>query len=193
MSDGAIYGTLDVTDPGQVAEYEHLFYLAYAGLADNTLTRLIWDWDDARRRLRTRIPYRDQVVYCWRDAAGRLALAMAVNLYPDRGFQAAAFGFAPQPGPEKPAAGRAGEILNVMATRHHRDPALSSYHSFIRGFGYADLASRGFTVAYSTCTRRLLRPYLRFGARLLQHHSINGEERFFLWWPIAELSADSPA
>jgi hypothetical protein len=175
---------LDPRDPAQVAEYEQHFYLAYAGLGDNKLVHLIWDWDDARRRLRTRIPYRDQVIYTWRDHEGQLCGAMAVNVQPGHGFQGAAFGFAPQPAREHQC-----EILNVMATGHHRIPALSSYQAFIRDFGYADLVARGFEVAYSTCTRRRLRPYLWLGATLLDESSIDGEERFFLAWPVRELLA----
>jgi hypothetical protein len=76
-------GTLDASNPAQVAEYEHHFYQAFAALTDNTLVRLIWDWDDQARRLRARIPYADQVIYCLRDDQGRLAAAMAVNLNPD--------------------------------------------------------------------------------------------------------------
>ena len=45
-----VYGTVDVTDDGQVGEYERTFYQSYARLADNKLVRLIWDWDDARQR-----------------------------------------------------------------------------------------------------------------------------------------------
>jgi len=49
------YGTLDPCDPAQLAEYERCFYDAYARLAGNTLTRLIWDFDHPSQRLRTRI------------------------------------------------------------------------------------------------------------------------------------------
>jgi hypothetical protein len=76
------FGTIDASDPAQVAEYEGHFYQAYAALTDNTLVRLIWDWDDAAQRLRARIPYADQVIYCLRDDHGRLAGAMAVNVNP---------------------------------------------------------------------------------------------------------------
>jgi hypothetical protein len=55
--------------------------------------RLIWEWDDAQHRVRTKIPYADQVIYSARDADGRLT-AMAVNLYYPAQAQAAVFGFA---------------------------------------------------------------------------------------------------
>ena len=181
------FGTLDAANAAQVREYERHFYLAYAQLADNKLVRLIWDWDDPGKRLRTRIPYGDQVVYSARDTRGRLAAAMAVNLNVTAEFQAGAFGFAPggRPG------GKYCEILNVMATEHHRATARAAYGAFVRDFGYQDLVARGFEAAYSTCTRRRLRPYLRLGARVLAGTAIGGEERFFLLWPIRELAAAS--
>ena len=66
---------------------------------------------------------------------------------------------------------------------------MTGYHAFLRGFGYADLVSRGFGIAYSTCTRRRLRSYLRLGAELLAETAIDGEERFFLAWPVSNLLA----
>lgn len=186
------YGTLDPGDPAQVADYERSFYGAYARLAGNTLTRLIWDFDDAGQRLRTRIRYADQIVYTWRDPGGLLTGAMAVNVNPGRAFQATAFGFTRPGAPPRPGSGRTCEILNVMTTSHHQVPALTSYYAFVRDFGYADLVARGFEVAYSTCTRRRLRPYLRLGAELLAETTIGGEERFFLAWPVSELLAAGP-
>jgi hypothetical protein len=181
------FSTLDAADAAQVREYERHFYLAYARLADNKLVRLIWDWDDPGQRLRTRIPYGHQVVYSARDAGGRLAAAMAVNLNVSAEFQGAAFGFAPAARQDS----RRCEILNVMATGHRTATARAAYGAFVRGFGYRDLVARGFEAAYSTCTRRRLRPYLRLGARVLADTAIGGEERFFLLWPIRELAAAS--
>jgi hypothetical protein len=178
----AAYGTLDITDDWQVSEYERHFYRAYAGLAGSKLVRLIWDWDDARQRLRTRIPYSDQVIYSARDSRGRLAVAMAVNLRYPAEFQAAAFGF-PRAGGAK---SRYCEILNVITTAHHSEPARTTYRSFIRGFGYGDLAAHGFEAAYATCTRRRLRSYQRLGAQVLAETSIDGEARYFLQWPLRD-------
>jgi hypothetical protein len=176
------YGTLDVTDDRQIAEYERHFYDAYAGLADNKLVRLIWEWDDTRQRVRTRISYPDQVIYSARDPQGRLAVAMAVNLsYPAK-FQSAAFGF-PRAGGAK---GRYCEVLNIITTAHHSETARATYDSFISGFGYSDLAAHGFEAVYATCTRRCLRPYQRLGAQVLAETTIDGEARYFLQWPLRD-------
>ncbi len=109
---------------------------------------------------------------------------MAVNLNPAAAFQSAGFGFAPAFG------GRDCEILNLMATPHHRGQARATYGAFIRDFGYGDLVARGFGAAYSTCTRRRLRAYRLFGATVLDQTTIRGEERYFLRWPIRDLLAD---
>jgi hypothetical protein len=177
--------TLDTSDPAQVAEYEGHFYQAFAALTDNTLVRLIWDWDDQGQRVRARIPYADQVIYCLRDDQGRLAAAMAVNLNPAAALQSADFGFAPTN-----AEGRYCELMNLMTTPHHRTQARATYQAFIRDFAYADLVSRGFDTAYSTCTRRRLRSYRLFGATVLDETVIQGEARYFLHWPIADLFAN---
>lgn len=179
----AAYGTVDVTDDRQVREYERHFYRAYARLADNKLVRLIWEWDDAQHRVRTKIPYADQVIYSARNADGRLTAAMAVNLSYPAQAQAAVFGFNPVGG------GRHCEILNVIATPHHGETARASFGSFISGFGYRDLVAHGFEDAYSTCTRRRLRPYQRLGAQLLAQTTIADEDRFFLRWPLHDLAS----
>jgi hypothetical protein len=46
--------------------------------------------------------------------------------------------------------------------------------------------SCGFEIAYSTCTRRRLRPYPWLGVELLAETAIDGEERFFLAWPLSD-------
>jgi hypothetical protein len=182
----AIYGKVDVTDVRQVGEYERTFYQSYAGLADNKLVRLIWDWDDARQRTRAKIPYAHQVIYSERDSDGKLTGAMAVNLNWPAAFQGQAFGFAAPDGLNGPG-GRCCEILNVMLIPHRAATARESYRLFISDFGYRDLRDQGFDIAYSTCARRLLRPYQRLGAQLLGQTAIGGEERYFLCWPLGEL------
>lgn len=181
-----VYGTVDVTDDGQVGEYERTFYQSYAGLADNKLVRLIWDWDDARQRTRTKVPYADQVIYSERDADGKLTGAMAVNLNWPAAFQGQAFGFAVPDRLSGPGV-RCCEILNVMLIPRRAATARESYRRFISDFGYRDLHDQGFGIAYSTCARRLLRPYQRLGAQLLGQTAINGEDRYFLCWPLEEL------
>jgi hypothetical protein len=194
MDEAAVsFSTLEPSDTEQVAEYERHFYQAYAAQSDNKLVRLIWDWDDKCRRLRARIPYADQVIYCQRDSRGSLECAMAVNLNPAAAFQSAGFGFRPADLAAAPD-GPSCEIINLMGTAaHHHGSARAAYHAFVRDFGYADLVSRGFRTAFSTCTRRRLRPYLLLGATVLDETVIAGEARYFLRWPISELLNEAPS
>jgi hypothetical protein len=195
MTDADRFGLLDAGDPVEVTRYERHFYHAYAGLTDNMLVRTLWDWDHTRALLRTRIPYRDQVIYAWRDRAGWPIGYLAVNLYPYRMFQGAAFGFAPAPVADPAAPLRSGgicEILNLMRARHPRRATVRDYRAFVAGFAYRDLVQRGFGTAYATCTRRRLRPYLLLGAELRGRTGVRGEERFLLSWPLAALVAARP-
>jgi hypothetical protein len=187
------YGLLDPRDLAEVERYERHFYDGYAALTDNRLVRRIWDWDDGNRRLRTRIPYRDQVIYRWSDPAGQPIVYLAVNLGAQRAFQAGAFGFAPGPAPGDPERGHYCEVLNVLRVGPPRRATASDYRDFVRDYGFRDLARRGFTVAYATCTRRRLRPYLLLGAQLVQGTALDGEERFLLRWPLLELLATARA
>ena len=96
------------------------------------------------------------------------------------------FGFTVPDSPNGPG-GRCCEILNVMLIPQRAATARESYRRFISDFGYRDLRDQGFDIAYSTCARRLLRPYQRLGAQLLGQTAINSEDRYFLRWPLAEL------
>ena len=65
--------------------------------------------------------------------------------------------------------------------------AREPYRRFVSDFVYRDLDRQGFGIAYSTCVRRLPRPYRRLAARLLGQTRIDGEDRYFLHWPLGEL------
>ena len=54
---------LDSADPEALAGYERAFYAAFARAKANLLVRRLWHWDDSAGRIRTRIPYADQVVF----------------------------------------------------------------------------------------------------------------------------------
>ncbi len=161
---------LEVAQHAAVREYEQAFYEAFAPLTENRLIRRLWEWDDASRRLRTRVPYTEQVVYLER-AGGALTAALAVNVEL-RLLQAAAYGFAlPRPAPP------CCEILTFFAVRGRDGAGRARF--FWEECG-RDLLRRGLRVGYGTCARRPLAGYLRAGAELLAQARIEGEERFFL-------------
>lgn len=180
---GERYGILDMNNAAEVAEYEQHFYTGYAKLTENKLVRILWDWDDEHQRLKTRIPYSDQIVYTWRDDQDQLLGVMAVNLTCKQ-FQGSMFNFAPEP-----TASRYCEILNVMSTVYLNQYAILGYAAFIRDYGFGNLVAQGYEIGYATCTKRRLRPYQRLGAELLTQTMINDEKRFFLRWPLRALVA----
>ena len=180
MTPGAVRDLLDPGDPVQVDRYERDFYAAYAGLTDNRLVRRIWDFDDARQRVRARIPYRDQIVYRWRtQSTGEPDGYLAVNVNTGRAFQATPFGFAPEPADVT----RCCEFLNLMTPTRTQQPA-AVFGRLLRDFVAPDLIARGFTVAYATCTSRRLAPYLRLGTQHLGTTTLDGEDRHFLRLPL---------
>ncbi|RIV33205.1 hypothetical protein [Micromonospora radicis] len=184
MTPTDVRSILDHHDPAQVEHYERTFYTAYAGLADNRLVRLIWDFDHDRRLLRTRVPYRDQIIYQWAAAGAAMpGCYLAVNIDPRGRFQSARFGFAPEP----LDLDHCCELLNLM-TPAPLPEAAGLFRRLLDEFVAPDLRSRGFAVAYATCTRRLVQPYLRLGARRVHHVSLHGEERHLI-----RLSLDRPA
>jgi hypothetical protein len=144
---------LDTEDLAAVERYERRFYRAYTRLTDNRLVHRIWTFDDQQQRVRTTIPYRDQVIYQWRQDPGA---EPGCYLDVERAFQSTHYGFALEPGE------RCCEFLNVMTPAPVS--AAQVLNRFIRDVGMRDLVDRGFDVAYGTCTRRLLAPYLRLGA-----------------------------
>lgn len=171
------FAELDPADPVLRAEYERAFYEAFAPVTSNRLVRQLWLWDDAQRRLATRIGYEDQVVYVLRDGEDRIRVGLAVNrTLAD--FQSSAFGFAP---PE--TGDHVFEFLAFFAPAP-RPPR--SVHLF--GLEALDLLkARGFRVGFATTAPPLLPLYRRLGFRVLGERAISGETRYFITLPLAEI------
>lgn len=163
-------GRLDAADPDEVAEYERAFYAAFARATGNRLIRDLWRWDEAARRLATRISYDDQIIYLQRDAAGRIDAAIATNVALTE-FQGSAFGFAP------PAeTGAVCEFLTFFAVADHR---LASRFALWQAC-FADLRRRGFATALATSAERPLTVYRQIGGKVIASTAIDGEPRHLL-------------
>ncbi|MBS4045007.1 MAG: hypothetical protein KG075_01605 [Alphaproteobacteria bacterium] len=173
MTPNACFELLDATDPDAVAAYERSFYDAFAGLTTNRLIRWLWLWDEDKRRLATRIPYADQLIYLQRTADGRIAAALAVNVAL-RQLQAGAFGFRLPPGDGL------CEFLTVFVNADHD---LKSRHAFWSDT-FADLRRRGLHSAYATTARRPLLLYRRLGGIVADSATIETEERFLLHFTL---------
>jgi hypothetical protein len=160
---------LDCDDAAALAEYERAFYAAFERVPDNRLVRSLWQWDDKARRVATRVPYADQLIYLTR-LHGAIDGALAVNLRLAQ-FQSAAYGFAR---PVEPAG--VCELLSFFAVADRR---MATRAGFWRAC-IADLEARGFHTAYATSAPSSFATYVRFGATLVDEAELAGEPRYFL-------------
>ncbi len=173
---------LDVTSPDRIAEWERAFFQGFAQVTSNRLIRTLWIWNEAERRLATRIPYADQVIYCWRDATGEIVSSIAANVRMER-FQSAAFGFAPLTG-GPPAC----ELLAAF-NLYDRDLA---HVIRVRNSALADLYSRGYRIAYLTTADGVYHLWIRCGAKVLGEALIEGERRRFLQFALSPSGVPLP-
>lgn len=176
------YGALDPADPAAVAAYEESLFKSFAPILQiNPLVRNLWDWDDARHRLRTRVSYADQFVALMRDArTGAIAFSVGVNLDPARFWQSGAYAF-PVPAAEE----RACEFL-IMAggDSAHANGAVILRH-FIREYFFNELRRRGYHRAYGTSADHLRWLYRRVGASIAAETTIDGHRRTLFRWDLA--------
>jgi hypothetical protein len=175
------FGLLDPFVSAERELYERTFYAAFERAAGNRLIRQLWIFDDERKRLATRIPYEDQVIYVLRGPAGRIVTALGVNVAM-RSFQASAFGF----GLPDDAGGYC-ELLTMFSVGEYR---LESRYRFISAT-FGDLYRRGFHTALATTAQRVLRTYVRNGARVIAEKEIQDEMRYFLKFDLARKSLES--
>jgi hypothetical protein len=165
---------LNLACPAAREEYERAFYSAFARVATNRLVRRLWVWDDAQRRIATRVAYEDQIIYVFRDAAGSIAVAMAVNTTL-RVFQSAAYGF-PCPADRRGCC----ELLTFFTVRGH--DLRTGFRFWSTTFD--DLVRSGFHTALATTATRVLRFYLRMGAHQLDETVVDNERRHFLQFDL---------
>lgn len=167
------YRILDLDDASVIRSYEELLYAAFARVPSNQLVRALWDFDDAARRVRAKVPYADQVIYSIEHEDGQLLTAMAVNVRLAV-FQAAFFGFLPpQPGL------RCAEVITFAGI----ESALASptvRRTFLRGWVWPDLRRRGFDEILAAAAPRPAKLYQRFGCVKVAETEIEGERRILL-------------
>ncbi len=168
--------TFEVLDTASdaVREYESAFYQSFAKVETNRLVRNLWHWDTDARRIRTRVPYEDQVICALRNQTGQFLLTMAFNVEL-RQFQAAAYGFAP---PQ--ASAGTFEVLTFFTPAAQTLDVCAGFWSNC----LAVLRGRGLTAGYATTARRPLPMYRRVGWRVLQEQEIEAEKRYFLRYEV---------
>lgn len=167
---------LRLSEPAEIDGYEAVFYAAFEQARHNRLVRWLWDWDHARRRLRTRIPYSDQRIWGMQSESGGLAGGIAVNVAL-RELQAAAYEFV-LPG-ELAAIRDAGRLCEFLTLFSAREQSMRRMASLWREV-FGDLRSAGFTHAVATTSPKVMPLYRWAGAHPIGETQVQGETRIFL-------------
>ena len=126
---GFKFELLNPSDNAAVEEYEAAFYQSFSKVTTNRLVQKLWLWDHETGRLKTRVPYQDQLICALRDQAGRLRSAMAFNIIA-----------APVPGRIvrlRASAGANGELRSAYLFRAHRTNAPSVFELLVKLPGVA--------------------------------------------------------
>jgi hypothetical protein len=172
---GPAHASMRLLDPGNATEleqFEQAFFRGFRQSSHNQLIRWLWEWDEPRQRLRTRVPYEDQKI--WVGGSGdNLAVGIAVNVRLAL-LQSAAFGFSI---PDSLSEGR--RICEFLAFFSMGDHSLANGHAIwtevfraLQGVGYCE--------AVATAAPKVLPLYRRMGATILDEREVEGEKRFFL-------------
>ncbi len=165
---------LDTSNPVAVREYEGAFYQSFSKVSTNQLVRKLWLWDDEAGRLKTRVPYEDQLICVLRDPSGSLRSAMAFNVAL-RQFQAAAYDFA---APRTQVG--AFEVLTFFSVVAETLEVRANFWARC----VALLSACGYYAGYATTARRPLPMYQRAGWRVLEEREIESEKRYFLHYEV---------
>jgi hypothetical protein len=161
---------LDLADPAVRRRYEETFFASFERVQSNRLVRTLWLWDHDTRRLATRIPYEDQIIFAMRTADGGIETALAVNVAM-KGFQAEAFGF------ERPSdTTGCFEVLTFFTASDGN----SAFKRDLWRESVRTLSGMGFHTGFATTAIRPLLAYLRTGWKVQEVKIIGDEIRFFL-------------
>jgi hypothetical protein len=179
---GFQFAELNLSEPETRREYESTFHDCFAKVTSNRLIHRLWLWDYTARRVAARIPYEQQTILGLRDSTGKLDTAMAFNTGM-RELQSAAFGFV------VPHAGGCFEILTFFSLS---DRTLKVKLEFWR-LCLEELYARGYRDGYATTAHRPLAAYRRLGWRVVDETSLEGEQRYFLHYDLADAAKSNAA
>lgn len=169
-----IFQRLNVEDPAIRRNYEQAFFTSFEQVTSNRLIHTLWNWEYGARRLATRVPYEDQIIFAMCDRAGKVEAALAFNTAM-RCFQSSAFGF-------KPPSETTGtfEVLTFFNPRNRElGIKFRLWAESVRALG-----ALGFHTGFATTASRPLRLYLRIGWRLAEEVELAAEKRFFLHYRV---------
>lgn len=175
------FSKLDLQKKEEVKKFEEAFYAVFAELHSNQLVRKIWNWDHDNKRLSTKIPYKNQIIFIWKNDEGEIKCSVAVNCdnaisqYSNFGFQIPA---------EKK--GRYYEVLTLFTQNLDRANGIRLDRYFLRSYCIAHMYELGYDFMVSTCARKPLATYLRWGWEIMDEVTIDNEKRYFLYYNIPQ-------
>jgi hypothetical protein len=175
------YSILDTDDAKAVAHYEQTLYTNFHPILEkNPLVRDLWVWDDVNKRMRTRAPYPQQLVFLMRHrVTGAIASSVGVNLDLDAFWQTGHYGFKCPDLSETPC-----ELMILAHGDSERLNGVYIIRNFIFRYIFSELHTRGYHCAYATTADHLRRAYLWFGARALEERIVSGHRRTLVCWDL---------
>lgn len=177
---------LNASDPAVRESFEQFFYRGFEHATHNRLIQTLWEWDTPNRRLRTRVPYEDQMIW-GRYTGERFDAGVAVNVKL-RELQSAAFGFKVPPELAPYAAkGQVCEFLALFVIQGHSLPGILDFWKEV----FTELRAEGFTHALATTATKILPLYRRIGAMVIDEAVIEGEARLFLLFDLSRTTSSA--
>lgn len=179
-----IYETL--TNDADLIAYEQGLYEAFSSRnPDNWLTQNYLTIDGCR--FRSRIPYRDQVVYAARDG-GRIVAAGAVNFNVTDTLQLEEIGFFI----DKEAVPACEGLLLFTDGKSLPGERFLEVASGLFRFIESDLIGRGMVRVYGTCSRPLRAMYTLLGFQVIDRLKKDGETKLLLAYDLQPDPTDRP-
>ncbi len=172
---------LNADCPESRTSYERSLFQAFQARINHAPSRGLWDWDVQKARLRSRIPYADQLIMVERAQDGTILASLAVSVRCDNGpFEFQRLGFASIDRPHDCC-----EILIFAA------PYKADVRQRIGLWSEINIAlcTRGFRFAYATSPDKPLRTYQLFGGVVQVSRGEGCDKRHLLRFDLAPKGA----
>ncbi|MDG1332944.1 MAG: hypothetical protein P8P74_11490 [Crocinitomicaceae bacterium] len=167
----------------EINAFESAFYNAFIEISNDRLLRRIWRWDDLKRKLRLKISYDDLIILSWKSPSEHIKCSVAANTN-NSIVQFAEFGFSfPKDKPQPHC-----EIVTLFTNQLERESGLALNRKFLKAYCFPFMRNLGYKSLYSTCARKPLLTYLRWGWKVIDETVIGEEERYFLHYDLSNNS-----
>ncbi len=166
-----VYTTLDITNEKDIVEYERAMFRAFQNTEIITLPE-IWEYDRKAKRLRTKIPYRNQIIYIARlfDA---IVAGTAINYNMHEPLQLEMIGFSIDKSDEHICEGLGVFCLQVF---HETIPIGIQ----LKDYAFAQIAQKGIKTMYGTCSPKKLPGYVQLKFEVIDERVFKGEKKYLL-------------